>query len=112
MKYEKLFQKFQGEGLIKTSQAPHAVLTPQQKAALNRKGNMLLNAGDAETAKRIFITTGYSDGIIRVGDLYLSRNEPLEALRMYWTAPDRQKSGELIEKMARVIQNLLKEEEA
>jgi hypothetical protein len=111
MKYEDLFNRFPEKGFIKTSLGGKKDLSAQQKALLNRKGNELLNRGDSETAKRIFITTGYSDGMIRIGDLYLSRNRPLDAFQMYWMAPDKRKSGELIEKMAAIIQNLLGEEE-
>ena len=109
MKYDDLFEKFPDMGFIKTTK-PKA-LSAQQKVLLNRKGNELLNRGDSETAKRIFITTGYSDGLIRIGDLYLSRNMPIEALQMYWIAPDRKKSGDLIEKAAAIIQKLVSEEE-
>jgi hypothetical protein len=111
MKYDGLFDKFSGEGFIKTSRGGRKGLSAQQKVVLNRKGNELLNRGDLETAKRIFITTGYSDGLIRVGNQYLSKNEPVEALKMYWLAPDKRRSGDLIERMAGIIQKWLREEE-
>ncbi|MCL2276350.1 MAG: hypothetical protein FWC21_00485 [Treponema sp.] len=78
-----------------------------QKAALNRKGNQKFNEGDIEGARRIFLTTGYSDGLSRVGDYYKSKERPLEALRMYWTAPDKNKSQVLIEKLAFLIQDII-----
>ncbi|MDR0910736.1 MAG: hypothetical protein LBM77_13355 [Spirochaetaceae bacterium] len=79
------------------------------KAELNRKGNALFNSGDIEGAKRIFRTTGYSDGLVRVGDFYLSKGKPIDALRMYYLAPDRKKADPLIQKAAQVIQELLKQ---
>ena len=82
-----------------------------QKAALNRKGNQLFNAGNIEAAKRVFMTTGYSDGLSRVGDFYKSKDRPVEALRMYWMAPDKKKSDPLIEQLAGLLQGLLHEEE-
>jgi len=82
-----------------------------QKAALNRKGNMLFNSGKIEEARKIFITTGYSDGLSRVGDYYKSQNRPLEALRMYWLAPDKAKSNTMIIQLAGIIQNMVNEDE-
>jgi hypothetical protein len=111
MKYDEVFEKFPGEGFIKTSRGGSGGLSAQQKVLLNRKGNEFLNSGDIETAKKIFVTTGYSDGLIRVGNHYLSVDQPVDALKMYWLAPDRRKSGELIEKIARIIQKWLGEED-
>jgi len=87
-----------------TSPAP---VEGSQKAALNRKGNQKFNEGDVEGARRIFMTTGYSDGLSRVGDFYKSKERPLEALRMYWTAPDKNKSQPLIERLAFLIQDMI-----
>jgi hypothetical protein len=95
-------------GFIKTSAAP---LSAQQRAILIRKGNELFNKGDVEQSKRIFLTARYTDGIIRLGDYYMKKNQPLEAFRMYWLAPDRRKSDQLIEKMAGVVRGWLKESE-
>jgi hypothetical protein len=81
-----------------------------QKAELNRKGNQLFNNGNIEAAKRIFMTTGYSDGLSRVGDYYKSQNRPLEALRMYWMAPDKTKAQPLIEQVAFLLQGLIAED--
>jgi len=87
-----------------TTQSP---VDGSQKAALNRKGNQKFNEGDVEGARRIFMTTGYSDGLSRVGDHYKLKNRPLEALRMYWTAPDRNKSQPLIENLAILLQGMI-----
>lgn len=81
-----------------------------QKAALNRKGNQLFNDGKIEEARRVFMTTGYSDGLSRVGDYYKSKGRLLEALKMYWTAPDKTKSSPLIEQLAGMLQNMIHEE--
>jgi hypothetical protein len=104
-----LFDRFKDQGFIKTGERP--VIESATKAALNRKGNELLNAGDVEGARRIFLTTGYSDGIARVGDHYLKEGRSLDALRMYWTAPDRTKAEAIISRLSAVIQKLVHEEE-
>ena len=110
MDIKKTFEKFDdGNAFIKvTTQAP---VDSSQKAALNRKGNQLFNEGNVEGARRVFMTTGYSDGLSRVGDYYKSKERQLEALKMYWIAPDRKKSGPLIEQLAGIMKSLLHEDE-
>ncbi len=104
------FDRFPAEGLIKTADKPISDVEADKKVRLNRKGNELFNRGDVEAARRIFQTTGYSDGLIRVGERYMSAMRPVDALKMYLLAHDERRSGELIERMALVVQNLLKEE--
>jgi len=109
MDFKKLFEKFEDEqGFIKTS-AP-AGIDSAQKAVLNRKGNMLFNAGKVEDARRIFITTSYSDGIARVGDYYKKQGKVLEALKMYWIAPDRSKAEPIIMQLSEIIRYFINEE--
>ena len=109
MDFKKIFDRFEKpEGFIKTTTGPN--IDGSTKAALNRKGNALFNAGDAEGARRIFLTTGYSDGLSRVGDYYKSRGKMLDALRMYWIAPDRTKAEPLIQQLSEIIRAFIKEE--
>lgn len=96
-------------GFLKTGSPPSRTVSSEQRTALVRKGNQLFNAGNVEQAKRVFLTTRYTDGIIRVGDYYMKNNKPLEAFRMYWLAPERRKSEQLIEKMAGVVRTWLEE---
>jgi hypothetical protein len=110
MDYKKIFEDFENENIfIKTTKSP--VLEGPQKAALNRKGNSLFNSGDIEAARRIFLTTGYSDGLSRIGDYYKSRGRLLDALRMYWIAPDKTKSGPIIMRLSNLLAYLIHEEE-
>lgn len=109
MDNKEVFDRFSDRGFIKTG--TQTKLDSTVKAALNRKGNLLFNSGDIEGARRIFITTGYSDGLTRVGDFYSSKGRAVEALKMYWIAPDKKKAQELISRMAVMIQNLMLEEE-
>jgi hypothetical protein len=106
-----LFARFPDDCLIKTADLPNQGVEPDRKVKLNRKGNELFNGGDVESARRIFQTTGYSDGLIRVGDRYLSDRKPIEALKMYRLARDEKRSERLITTAALVIQHLLREEE-
>lgn len=107
---KKIFEKHDEENAFIKVSIPKDV-KGSQKAALNRKGNQLFNNGDIEAAKRVFLTTGYSDGLRRVGDHYKNKNRLIEALRMYWIAPDKTKTEPIIEQLAGVIQSLIHEEE-
>jgi hypothetical protein len=110
MDYKKALGRFGDQnGFIKTIAKP--ALDGSQKAALNRKGNMLFNSGDIEGAKRVFLTTGYSDGLSRIGDYYQSRGRALDALRMYWIAPDRTKAEPILMRLSALIQKIIKEED-
>jgi len=111
MDYKKIFDKFEDENVfIKTTVQPS--MDSAQKAALNRKGNKLFNSGEIEEARRIFMATGYSDGLSRVGDYYKSKNRPIEALRMYWIAPDHVKAEPLIIDVVGAVQAFMYEKEA
>ena len=110
MDIKKTFEKFDDNNAFIKVSTP-APVESSQKAALNRRGNQLFNEGDIEGARRVFMTTGYSDGLSRVGDFYKSKDRLLEALKMYWIAPDRRKSGPLVEQLAGIMKSLLHEEE-
>ena len=100
--FESIKDKIPSEGFIKISDPRVHGLTSSQRTALIRKGNEFFNRGNLEQAKKIFLTTGYSDGIIRIADKCLSK-DPLEALRLYKIAPSKEKADQLLEKMAKVI---------
>ncbi|MCX7025409.1 MAG: hypothetical protein NT080_12475 [Spirochaetes bacterium] len=106
-----VFEKFEAEGFIKETDVPNPELNPEQKSRLNRRGNELFNTGQVDVARRIFQTTGYSDGLIRIGDRYMAENRHVDALKMYTLAHETQKSEALAMKIASVIQNLIVEKE-
>ena len=104
-----IFEKFDKQNAF-TRVTAKTPVESADKAALNRKGNQKFNEGDIEAARRIFMTTGYSDGLSRVGDYYKLKERPLEALRMYYIAPDKNKSQPLIEKLAVILQAMIKDD--
>lgn len=104
-----ILEKFENEGVFLKGTAKGNAES-EQKATLNRRGNMLFNSGDIESARRIFITTGYSDGLTRVGDYYKSKGRVIDALRMYWTAHNKKKSTELCMELSIFIKGLLNED--
>ena len=109
MDLQKIFERFENsQGFIKTTVS--SSMDGSTKAALNRKGNVLFNTGDIEGARRIFLTTGYSDGLSRVGDTYKSRGQLLDALRMYLMAPDRTKADPIIQQLSEIIRQFIDEE--
>ena len=101
----------QHSGFIKTVNPKKVEITSTDKVALIRKGNELFNAGKYETAKRIFITTGYSDGLIRMGDYYIKNKNHIDALKMYWMAPAPEQFEQISERTAMIISKWLKDGE-
>lgn len=97
------------DGFIKITDNPVEGLTSEQKVILNRKANTMFNSGNIEDARRIYITTGYSDGLTRVGNHYMGKNEPLKALKVYHLAHNKRNSEPIYENIARVISALLKD---
>ena len=96
-------------GFIKTTDTPISQLSSEQKALLNRQGNVFFNEGDIEGAKRIFVATGYSDGLTRIGDYYFAKHKELDALKFYLLAHNERKSAPLVKKAAELISVLIKE---
>jgi len=112
MNRDEILKKLPPGSFLKISESQTVPLPREQRAALIRKGNEAFNQKNFEMAKKIFLTTGYTDGLIRLGDYYYSRRLPLEALRMYWLAPYPKKVNVLIERAAALVKELLKEEGA
>ncbi|MBN1525657.1 MAG: hypothetical protein JW904_14355 [Spirochaetales bacterium] len=109
MKKEDVLKNIPKEGFLKL--AEETIDIPDAKrVVLIRRGNELFNRGEFELAQKVFLTTQYSDGLVRIGDRYISEHKPLEAFRMYWLAHDKKKKDALVQKMASVIKNWLKEE--
>lgn len=107
---EQINQKQGSQGFIKVTDQPVTSLSSEQKAILNRKGNVLYNQGQVEGARRIFTATGYSDGLTRVGDTYIKEREPLDALKQYVLAHNQKKAEPMYEQMANLISMLIKED--
>ncbi|RKX95467.1 MAG: hypothetical protein DRP84_04115 [Spirochaetes bacterium] len=88
------------------------VLTPKERLQLIRKGNELFNKGDVEKAARIFVTTAYKDGLIRIGDYYYFKEKnPIKALHFYLEADYKKRINEVTEKMAQIIIKWLHEDD-
>ena len=92
---------------IKVTENALTPLSSEQKVVLNRRGNQLFNEGFINEAQRIFVTTGYSDGLTRVGDYYIAHDNTLEALRMYCLAKNKRKSEPIIDSLVRLIRVLI-----
>ena len=92
---------------IKVTDFPVSGLTSEQKVVLNRKGNIFFNQGKILEARRLFITTGYSDGLNRVAAQSMEEGKELHALKLYLLAHNKRDAEPLIEKLANIISTLL-----
>jgi len=93
-------------GFLKLTMEPSS-LPPDARSALIRKGNDLMNQGKHDLAKRIFLTTGYADGLVRLGEVYEKKGNVLEAFRLYWLAKYRKRIDPTIQKMVGVVRHWL-----
>jgi len=109
MNAEDILKKLPSSGFLKITQEKPAQLSQEKRAALIRKGNELFNRGETELARRIFLTTRYSDGLIRIGDRLVKSGKPLEALAAYWVAPCPEKAEAMVARISGVVRQWLKE---
>lgn len=80
----------------------------KQRAELIRKGNELFNLKEYTKAEKIFVATGYKDGLVRIGDyLYYEKKLPLAAYKYYKMAKSSKKIDEIYERMVFALKNLL-----
>lgn len=55
----------------------------EDRARLIREGNKEFNSGNIRKAARIYESTNYKDGLIRVGDHFYKKHQPLIAYGYY-----------------------------
>jgi len=106
---DQVLRSMPSEGFLKVTRPPAVNVTPETKAQLIRKGNDLFSRGEFDQAKKIFVATRYSDGMIRLGDRYASQKDYLSAFQMYKMAPAPDRAEAMIQKLTAVLQNWLKE---
>ncbi len=97
------------KGFLKTSLGER-VLSSENKAVLNRQGNMLFNQEKYNQATKIFLTTGYSDGLSRIGDLYYENSDRVNALKFYILAKRKDLYQPLLDDAVAVINDFLLED--
>jgi hypothetical protein len=86
------------------------VLNPKERLILIRKGNEIFNNGEIEKAAKIFTTTAYRDGLIRVGDYYyFEKRDIIKALQYYIEANYEKRIREVSERIAGVLKRWLGE---
>ncbi|MBN1797439.1 MAG: hypothetical protein JW822_02610 [Spirochaetales bacterium] len=109
MKNKELLKKIPKTGFLKLT-TEKVELSEEDRIALIRKGNGYFNQGKYDIAKKIFLTAHYPDGLVRLGDYYLTEKKPLEAFRMFWLAKYPRQVDRMVEKMAAIIKKWIKEE--
>lgn len=82
-------------------------LSAEQKSVLNRKGNEFFNSGEIETAAKIFATTGYSDGLNRIGDFFYKKNQKLTALKYYKLGNNQNNVDIIVQDLAQLIRTMI-----
>jgi hypothetical protein len=108
MRPDEALKRIPAEGFLKLTREA-SEMPPQTRSALVRKGNELLNEGKHELAKRVFLTAGYADGLVRIGEYYEEQGEALEAFRMFWLARYRKKIDPAVERMAHAVRHWLEQ---
>ncbi|MBN2617962.1 MAG: hypothetical protein JXR64_06585 [Spirochaetales bacterium] len=103
-----IFNSIPKEGFIKVPITGNVNVNSKEKVLLVRKANELMNQKNYEQAKRIYLAIDYSAGLIRLGDIYESKGEILEAIKMYKAAGAKAKMTAISEKMAGIIKLWLK----
>ena len=80
------------------------------RVQLIRKGNEFFSIGNIDSAEKIFITIDYKDGLVRLGDYYLEKNNLYKCAEMYFMSENRSKIDAFCKKSALIIEKLLNED--
>lgn len=108
-KKDTIFNNIPKEGFIKIPKSGTVKLDAKDRVQLVRKGNDLMNQKNYDQARRVFLTIGYSAGLIRLGDYYHDEGKIYEALKMYKAAGAKSKLNAMTSKMAETLRLWLKE---
>ncbi|MEM5948595.1 hypothetical protein WKV44_08565 [Spirochaetia bacterium 38H-sp] len=109
---DEILKKIPKEGFLRLTEAPkRPAIGKEERVQLIRKGNELLNNGNVEDARRIFLTTDYKDGLVRIGDIYFKKNRFLDALKLYYLSGNRKKIEAITLHMAGIVKNWIEEGE-
>ena len=95
------------EGFLRTTRPQPPQIPSDLKVQLIRKGNDLFSRGEYEQAKKIFVSTLYTDGMVRVGDYYAKKKDYLSAFQMYKLAPAPPQAEAMVQKLTTVLRNWL-----
>jgi len=106
---DRVLRSMPREGFLKVTRPSTPEISSEQKAQLIRKANELFGRGDLDNAKKIFVATRYSDGMIRLGDLYARQKDYLSAFQMYKMAPAPDRAEAMILKLTSVLKKWIKE---
>lgn len=82
---------------------------PSVRALLIRKGNDFFVGGNIKAAEKIFVTTDYKDGLVRLGDYYFTNRDIYKAAEMYFMSGNESKIKLFSEKCAKIIEIMIEE---
>lgn len=107
---DEVLKSMPAEGFLKVTRPDPLEVSPEQKVQLIRKANELFGRGDLDNAKKIFVATRYTDGMIRLGKHYEQAKDYLSAFQMYKLAPAPERAEAMIVKLSQVLQTWLKDD--
>jgi hypothetical protein len=96
--------------MIKKGNDKKKKVDPSTRVKLIRKGNEFFSDGKIEQAEKIFVTVDYKDGLVRLGDHYLAKNDLVKSAEMYFLSENRSKIDAFCKKSALIIEKMLKED--
>ena len=94
--------------MIKKGNENRKVIDSAKRARLIREGNRLLSEGEIVSAEKIFVTTDYKDGLVRLGDYYLEKKDLYKCAQMYFLSENKSKIDAFCKKSAVIIAKFLK----
>ena len=97
--------------MIKKGNDKKKRVDPSTRVQLIRKGNEFLSEGNIESAEKIFVTTDYKDGLVRLGDYYLEKNNLYKCAQMYFMSENQSKIDAFCKRSALIIEKLLNQED-
>lgn len=97
--------------MIKKGNDKKRSVDSQTRVQLIRKGNEFFTTGDIPAAEKIFLTTDYKDGLVRLGDYYMEKRDIEKACDMYFKSENSSKIEDFCKYSAKVIQRWLKEDD-
>ncbi|HNZ26977.1 MAG TPA: hypothetical protein PLG34_10725 [Spirochaetota bacterium] len=97
--------------MIKKGNDKKRTVDSKTRVQLIRKGNEFFTEGNIPAAEKIFLTTDYKDGLVRLGDYYMGKSDIEKACDMYFKSENSSKIEEFCKYSAKVIQKWLKDDD-
>lgn len=94
--------------MIKKGNDKKKLVDSKNRVLLIRKGNEYFSNGNIEAAEKIFVIVDYKDGLVRLGDYYLEKNNLYKAAEMYFMSENPSKIDFFCKRSAEIIRKLIR----